>query len=268
LSINHKVIGAGQTVVMLPGWTLDHHVMLACMEPIFRKREGWKRIYLDPPGTGRSEPADYIRDSDGICAAILNFLDGLVPGEPFVVCGYSYGAMIARGIAHERRDLVRGLMLFAPVTVPDGAARTLPAQQVLRRDPALLSQLSPQEALEFGSTAVIQGEQQWARYRDEIDIPRRATNNEYLDRIRQNGYGLSSDLDAESFEHPALIIAGRQDNVVGFQDSWKLMGKFPRATFAVLDCAGHLLQIEQAGVFDALVNEWLDRVEFDLQSGP
>ena len=31
--------------------------------------------------------------------------------------------------------------------------------------------------------------------------------------------------------------------------------------FAVLDRAGHLLQYEQRDLFDALVNEWLDRVE-------
>jgi hypothetical protein len=32
-------------------------------------------------------------------------------------------------------------------------------------------------------------------------------------------------------------------------------------TFAVLDKAGHDLQIEQEKLFNALVNEWLDRVE-------
>ena len=89
------------------------------------------------------------------------------------------------------------------------------------------------------------------------------TPDEYLERIRQNGYGLSFDVDGETFEHPALVIAGRQDNVVGFQDAWRLMDKFPRATFAVLDRAGHVLQIEQPDVFEALVNDWLGRIELD-----
>ena len=248
---------------MLPGWTLDHQVMLRCMEPVFRKRDGWRRVYLDLPGTGLSEPVDSIRNSDDMCSAILNFLDGLIPGEPFIVCGHSYGAVIARGIARKRRSLVRGLMLLAPLTVPDVSARVLPVQQVVRSDPALLSRLSPQDALEFGSIAVLQGEQEWARFRDEIQIPSRAATKDYLDRIRQNGYGLSSDVDAEMFEHPALVIAGRQDHVVGFQDAWRLMDKFPRATFAVLDSAGHILQIEQPDVFEALVNDWLGRIELD-----
>jgi pimeloyl-ACP methyl ester carboxylesterase len=36
---------------------------------------------------------------------------------------------------------------------------------------------------------------------------------------------------------------------------------YPRGSYVVLDRAGHNLQIEQPIVFNALVNEWLDRVE-------
>ena len=38
-------------------------------------------------------------------------------------------------------------------------------------------------------------------------------------------------------------------------------GEFPRATFAVLDRAGHMLGFEQPVLLHALLNEWLDRVE-------
>ncbi|MET8349477.1 MULTISPECIES: hypothetical protein [unclassified Micromonospora] len=38
-----------------------------------------------------------------------------------------------------------------------------------------------------------------------------------------------------------------------------LLPHYPRATFAVLDVAGHNLQIEQPRLFDALMHEWLDR---------
>ncbi len=50
--INHKVIGEGYPLVMLHGWTLDHQVMLHAMEPLFEKRSGWKRIYIDLPWYG------------------------------------------------------------------------------------------------------------------------------------------------------------------------------------------------------------------------
>ena len=40
-----------------------------------------------------------------------------------------------------------------------------------------------------------------------------------------------------------------------------ILERFPRATYAVLDRAGHELPYAQDRLFDALVIEWLDRVE-------
>jgi hypothetical protein len=39
-----------------------------------------------------------------------------------------------------------------------------------------------------------------------------------------------------------------------------LLEHYPRATFAVLDRAGHGLPHEQVGLAGALLGEWLDRV--------
>ncbi|WP_245812005.1 alpha/beta fold hydrolase [Actinophytocola xinjiangensis] len=63
------------------------------------------------------------------------------------------------------------------------------------------------------------------------------------------------------FDRPALILTGRQDHVTGYQDQFALLPHYPRASFAVLDVAGHNLHIEQAGLFAAHLGEWLDRVE-------
>ena len=54
-------------------------------------------------------------------------------------------------------------------------------------------------------------------------------------------YGFSFDLaEAEKgFEEPTLIIAARQDMVVGYRDAWTILDSYPRATFAVLDRADH-----------------------------
>ena len=64
----------------------------------------------------------------------------------------------------------------------------------------------------------------------------------------------------EKFNKPTLILLGRQDSSVGYKDAWSILDNYPRATFAVLDKAGHNLQIEQVEVFNSLVNEWLVRI--------
>ena len=39
------------------------------------------------------------------------------------------------------------------------------------------------------------------------------------------------------------------------------MENYSYGTFAILDRAGHGLEVEQEAVFNCMVNEWLDRVE-------
>lgn len=66
---------------------------------------------------------------------------------------------------------------------------------------------------------------------------------------------------------PALLLAGRQDATVGYRDLGTILENYPRATFAVIDSAGHNLHIEQPDLFHALVGEWIHRVEISC-SGP
>ena len=63
---------------------------------------------------------------------------------------------------------------------------------------------------------------------------------------------------------PALVVAGRQDRLVGYRAAFDALATLPRATFAVLDVAGHNLQIERPAPLEALVQDWLDRVEGHL----
>jgi len=80
---------------------------------------------------------------------------------------------------------------------------------------------------------------------------------------KPENYGFTFDVDSISkpFTAPTLIVTGRQDSIVGYQDAWEIFENYPRATFAVLDRAGHGLYLEQEELYHMLFNEWLDRVE-------
>jgi pimeloyl-ACP methyl ester carboxylesterase len=68
----------------------------------------------------------------------------------------------------------------------------------------------------------------------------------------------------EPFARPAMIVTGRQDHIVGYEDAVTLLPSYPRAQFSVLDRAGHNLQIEQRALVETLFADWLDRMEKDL----
>ena len=87
----------------------------------------------------------------------------------------------------------------------------------------------------------------------------------FLNRIRTtpNNYGFSFDVDVleKPFYAPSLFIMGRQDTTAGYRDAWEILENYPRATFVVLDRADHGIPVEQVGLFENLVEEWLDRIE-------
>ena len=82
----------------------------------------------------------------------------------------------------------------------------------------------------------------------------------FQDRLKRT-FSFPVDKLPQPFGEPALFLLGRQDHVVGYRDTWKILENFPRATYAVLDQAGHAPDVEQLQLGQALMSEWLDRVE-------
>jgi pimeloyl-ACP methyl ester carboxylesterase len=260
LTVYYEEYGHGTPILMLHGFTPDHHLMTGCMEPSLRDREGWKRIYLDLPGMGKTLGPDWITSTDQMLDVVLQFIDQVLPNSHFVIAGESYGGYLARGILHERAEWIDGVLLLCPAIEINGRERDLPESVTLVHDPDLLNSLTRHEAEQFAPMAVVQNEYNWQRFRDEVLVGLEVADREFLARISQQ-YQFSFDVDDRVFEAPSLILLGRQDSSVGYRDAWTILENFPRASFAILDRSGHNLQIEQEAVFSVLLSEWLDRVE-------
>jgi pimeloyl-ACP methyl ester carboxylesterase len=110
---------------------------------------------------------------------------------------------------------------------------------------------------------VVQDKPRWDRFTQDIIPGMNAKDKAFLERFENCGYSFSFDIDELShpFDRPSLILVGRQDTSVGYRDSLKIAANYSRGTVAILDRAGHGLEVEQETVFNCLVNEWLDRVE-------
>ena len=264
LTVCYEAFGEGKPMLMLHGWALDRRHMVAEMEPIFQGRSGWRRIYPDLPGCGRTPARPWIHGQDQILQVVLGLIEQVFPRQRFAVAGFSAGAYLARGVAYHKAGWLDGLLLTAPVTVPADAQRTRPAAAVLVQDEALLAGLEPADC-QMLQRAVVQSRDLLQALKEHYAPAEHAADVAFLAPIRQDParYGFSFDLDAqpEPFPAPTLILTGRQDSAVGYRDAWKLVENYPRATVVVLDRAGHLLAIDQQRLFRALVSEWLDRVE-------
>ena len=265
ITVHYETRGEGRPIVMLHGWGMDHRYMVSDMEPLFRQRDGWKRIYLDLPGHGRTPGKDWITNRDQELDVVLDFIDAVIPGERFLVASASAGAYLARAVVHHRPAAIDGLLLTVPLIVADDAKqRHVPAHVTLAADPAIASELTPDEADGLFETAVVQSRKVLEYLR--ANGPSAETGDEaYQEKIREHpeNHAFSFDVDAlpEPCPAPTLIVTGRQDSWVGYRDAWEILEDYPRGTFAVLDRAGHFLGVEQEDLFHALAGEWLDRVE-------
>jgi pimeloyl-ACP methyl ester carboxylesterase len=175
---------------------------------------------------------------------VLDFIEAVLPGQSFSLAGYSYGGYLARGVISRKFELVDGLLLICPVIIAQHSKRNLLA--------------IPENLRSF---QLAQTQRAWDKFEAERK-PEKPPDPALMTRLEtESTYPFSFDLDTSSFEKPTLIVAGRQDTIVGYRDAWDILENYARATFAALDMASHGLVIEQEKLFNALLDDWLDRVE-------
>ncbi|MEU3823963.1 alpha/beta fold hydrolase [Streptomyces sp. SID486] len=255
--LHHVEFGSGTPVVLLPGHTTDHRLLLP-LEPVFAARRGWRRLYADLPGSGRSPRLTGPLTAEAMGEAVLRFVDRAVGDAPFAVVGISYGARLARLLIAERGPQVLGAALVAPLVRPSGE-RVLPERQVLTRDRALLAALGPDDREAFAGTALYQDDAGWSAFRDHVLPGIRGHHRE--DAAALLKAHLSEEPPESRFgthDGTHLLVTGRQDHVVGWRDQLDLLEHYPRATYAVVDGAGHHVHLDQPDAVHGLLGNWLD----------
>ena len=261
ITVHYESFGRGRPLVVLPGWPDDWTVPADYLEPVMRSRPGWRRIYLDLPGRGRTDGASWITTNDQVLEILLQVLDRVIPGERFVVAGHSAGGYLARAVLHRRISTVDGLLQVVP-EFPDDEEE-LPDPGPLVADPELVErirlELGPDLATAFASRLVVQTPEIYERFKTLVP-GFSGHDSEFLAELSRS---LSFDVDRlpTPFLRPALFVLGRQDRIVGYRGAFGLADQYPRATVAVLDRSGHALPWEQEDLFQALLVDWLMRVE-------
>lgn len=263
INIYYETIGVGNPVLMIHGLGCDLTLLKKCMEPIFKKHENYKRIYIDLPGMGKSDALKEYSSSDKILEILLSFIKEVINSK-FLLIGQSYGGYLARGILSKCSDMVDGMLLICPVVISDVKKRNVPEVKIKYRDEIFLKELHDSEKNDFLEDCIVANSEVFYRYKNEIQSGLKIANNVFIDYLKDD-YCFSFDVDKEvcklNYEKSVLFIAGRQDNCVGYQDLWNLIEDYKSASFSLINYAGHNLQIEQTQIFNALVNNWLFSLE-------
>ena len=256
LPVHYVEHGEGTPVVVLHGAGVDHREVEAAIEPVFEPVAGYRRIYPDLPGMGRTPAPPSIRCADDVLAVLLGLVDTLVGDDDVLLIGHSAGAYFARAMAAARPQQAIGLAVVCPLgeTVGD-----VPEHRPVWVSPELAT-VSGSDDAEYRGYFVVQTPGTLDRYRQSVAPAIALADNAAMDRIGERWQLSSLSEHALPYSNPVLIVAGRQDATVGYAGHWRLVERYPHATFAVLDRAGHALLHEQPLVLEALVADWLARV--------
>jgi pimeloyl-ACP methyl ester carboxylesterase len=196
---------------------------------------------------------------------LCGFIDAVLPGRELALVGESYGGYLARGVVARRPGSILGLCLVCPVANPQTQKENSPPFAVLEKDPGIDSLLGDDDRRYFSGISVRQTASTLIRFREEVLPGLKLADHEWIAGHIAREVPFRKDVDEPGARHafPALFLAGRQDNCVGYSDLWRLMEIYPRASYCALDMAGHNLQIEQPHLFASLAQEWLERVMFE-----
>jgi pimeloyl-ACP methyl ester carboxylesterase len=163
--------------------------------------------------------------------------------------------VLACGLVAKRGAHIDGVFLNVPDIVTEATKLPLPRPLVVKEDSAFLAVLAPDEQ-DMRGFIVAQSMDLLTEFRAVIAPAVAIADRPFLERLDQQ-YAFSFNIDVlpTPFPAPALFLTGRHDNWCGYREAYQLLDSYPRASFAVLDRAGHALAVEQKTLFRALVNE-------------
>ena len=263
IPVYYEIHGSGKPIIMIHGFKPDHRIMSGCFEPLFDQNCGWQRIYFDLPGMGKTPGPDWLENSDQMLEIVNEFIKKIIPNKKYAVVGESYGGYMVQGLLRKSTAAIKGAMLLCPMVTGIDTQRTLPEHASFVRDEALLESLSDNDRQGFEEFCVMLTPYVWEKMRDDILSGCNIADMDFLENLYHTGYNYSYEQELKSirFDKPMLILAGKQDTSVGYEDQIALMLQYPHATYLALDRAGHNLQIEQPQVFRTLTCEWLRSVK-------
>lgn len=258
----HRVEHGDETpLFFIHGFTVDHHLLLP-FEPSFTDRPGWRRIHLDLPGHGRTPAGPHPATADAVADTVADNIRRLAGDSPFALCGSSFGGLMARDMVARFGDQVIGLALIAPVaTTLDRRRRAIHHAVDDRPTTAHLGDADPGLVAEFSANAVDRSEAAWTAFTRYVVPGLTSHDHEFTQRLAKSfDLTVSPEDRFSTFDHPALVMTGRQDGAVGYEDQFDLLGSYPRMTYVALDRAGHNVHLDQPNLTGALFSSWLDQL--------
>ncbi|WP_429971530.1 alpha/beta fold hydrolase [Fructilactobacillus sp. Tb1] len=256
-NISYTSVGDGTPIIFLHGLSLDSHSTMNFFEPF--SNSNYQRIYIDLPGMGQSSPVSSA-SSDEILKELLKFIHDLIGNKKFIVYGHSFGGYLALAITASLKSQVLGCFASSPVVIANHNHRNV-AHHINK----IIEEITPNDNQQFFtsflSMDVMVDSNRWKTYQKSIIPGLLNANFDFINHLQKN-YSLNNEdnLKNETGDVHILIIAGKYDQIVGYQDQINFAKNNQNAECIVINDAGHNLSIDQPEMVHRLFNDFLKQL--------
>lgn len=212
-------------------------------------------IAPDLPGFGRSARIPQ-PSMAAMAQQVADVLDQLALREPVLIAGLSMGGYVALEFLRQFPRRVRALGLWSTKAAPDTPeqrqGRLKLIEQIQQEGIEVLMRTTFPKLLgrtTFASQPAVAAEVEQG--------VRDASPDGVADALRAMAGRSDSRPLLPSISCPTLVLAGAEDAVIPPQESEALAQAIRGAHFELIPEAGHLLNVERPGVFQAAVRTWI-----------
>ncbi|MCB9572594.1 MAG: alpha/beta hydrolase [Kofleriaceae bacterium] len=249
--------GAGPRIVLVHGSAADHATWT--IQLASRLRDRFTLCAYDRRGTGGSVDPARADDLDVAEASVGDHADdliGLLAGDPAIVVGSSFGAVVVLEAARRRPALIRGMVLCEPPLAASDDAPSVPTEFLARFDELVASD-GGEAAAEFFLRTVI-SEQAYERMPRAYQSRSRALWRQIRGDCRALAAYRVDYPTLASVTVPALLLGGDRSAPFFRPTLDALAAHLGRARLAILAGAGHMLHAEAPRAFHDRVVELAD----------
>lgn len=260
--IHYNEAGHGHPVILLHGSGAGASGWSNFRPNIAPLAEQFRVIAMDAPGWGRSDPG--LPETYDHPNAVLELMDALGI-ERAALVGNSMGGMTAITFAARYPERISHLVTMGPgafIQVPalfgagDGPTEGLKILFEGYRNPTQETMKRLVEIMTFDSA---HGSDELAAERAENAQARPDHLANFLTGMSTGGPVRTSATveQAQGIRTPTLLVHGRDDRVVHYEHSLRLLSCIPNSRLVLLNRCGHWAQLEHADEFNRLVTDFV-----------
>lgn len=254
-TIAYEDTGRGLPLLLIHGFPFNHRMW----HPQIEALSGSARVIApDLRGHGESTPVPGPYSMDQLAGDLAELLDTLNVKQPIVLCGLSMGGYISFAFYRRFPGRVAGLILAATRAKPDtqeGKANRDKTAEKTRKEgvrsvaDSMIEKLFAPQTLRQNPDLVEQVRTMMAGTSEEGMIGALMGMKERPD----------STPTLEEIQPPALIIHGRDDQIVPLEEAEAMQSTMRDAKLVVVPDAGHLVNMEQPEAFNHAVRRYLEQ---------